>query len=76
MPPRPEPVTDDGGRERLLQDLVDSLSDHAIFMLDADGRVASWSAGARRLLGYVEREVKGQSYARFFPPADRRRGAP
>ncbi|MGN8159112.1 sensor domain-containing protein [Salinisphaera sp. SWV1] len=39
--------------------LVDGLSDHAIYMLDPEGRILSWSAGAERLTGYAEREAIG-----------------
>ncbi len=48
--------------------LVDSISDYAIFLLDNDGRVASWNAGARRIKGYRAAEIIGESFERFYPP--------
>jgi len=48
--------------------LVESVFDYAIFMLDAEGRVASWNAGARRLKGYEAEEVLGQHVSLFYPP--------
>src|SRR5262249_12875897 len=48
--------------------LVDSVSDYAIFLLDTDGRVASWNAGAQRIKGYTASEIVGQSFERFYPP--------
>jgi signal transduction histidine kinase len=38
--------------ERRFRLMVESVVDYAIFMLDAEGRVASWNAGAERILGY------------------------
>ncbi|HXV00400.1 MAG TPA: PAS domain S-box protein [Caulobacteraceae bacterium] len=48
----------------------------AIFMLDPEGKVATWNAGARRFGGYEASEVIGQSHARFFTPEDQAAGVP
>ena len=50
--------------------LVESVNDYAIFMLDADGRVASWNAGAERIKGYRADEIIGQHFSRFYPTED------
>jgi PAS domain S-box-containing protein len=47
--------------------LVDSVTDYAIFMLDTEGRVMSWNAGAQRIKGYRPDEIIGQSFERFYP---------
>jgi PAS domain S-box-containing protein len=47
--------------------LVDSVKDYAIFMLDPEGRVASWNQGAERIKGYTADEIIGQSFTRFYP---------
>lgn len=47
--------------------LVDSVQDYAIFMLDPDGRVASWNTGAERITGYCTEEIIGQHFRCFFP---------
>src|SRR5947209_5181786 len=52
------------------------VQDYAIFMLDPGGRVASWNAGAERLLGYRSDEILGAHLARFFTEPDVRRGMP
>ena len=52
--------------------LVDSVMDYAIFMLDPDGMVESWNAGAQRLKGYTEAEIVGRHYSTFYTEADRR----
>jgi PAS domain S-box-containing protein len=47
--------------------LVESVKDYAIFMLDPDGHVASWNAGAERIKGYAAAEILGQHFSRFYP---------
>jgi PAS domain S-box-containing protein len=56
--------------------LLDAVTDCAIYLLDRDGRVASWNSGAERLKGYTAREIIGQAYSRFFTPEDRQRNLP
>ena len=56
--------------ERRFRLMVDSVVDYAIFMLDADGRVASWNAGAERILGYPADEIVGQGLMCFYPDAE------
>jgi len=50
--------------------MVEAVQDYAIFMLDPEGRVASWNAGAQRIKGYTPSEIIGQHFSRFYP-ADR-----
>lgn len=56
--------------------LVDSASDYAIFLLDADGRVAIWNIGAERLFGWRDSEVAGKSFAMLFDAGDREADQP
>ena len=58
-------------RNRLL---VDNARDYAIFMADADGRIASWNTGAERIFGYAADEVVGHDAAILFTPEDRAKG--
>ncbi len=51
--------------------LVEAVRDYAIFMLDPDGRITSWNAGAERIKGWSEDEIVGQHF-RIFYPADQR----
>src|SRR5689334_1680445 len=55
--------------------LVEGVADHAIFMLDADGRVANWNLGAIRLIGYGD-EIIGSHYAILHTDEDRDAGMP
>ena len=56
--------------------LLDTIQDYAIFMMDPQGRVISWNAGAERIKGYRADEIIGQNFSRFFPPDDIARGRP
>lgn len=56
--------------------LVESIRDHAIFMLDTDGKVLTWNAGAERLKGHRAEEIIGQHFSRFYPPEALARGLP
>jgi PAS domain S-box-containing protein len=56
--------------------LVQSVRDYAIFMLDPDGRVVSWNAGAERINGYTPEEIIGRHFSTFYPPADLEAGKP
>jgi PAS domain S-box-containing protein len=47
--------------------LVESVRDYAIFMLDPDGHVLTWNAGAERFKGYRADEIIGQHFSRFYP---------
>lgn len=56
--------------------LLDSVKDHAIFMLDADGRVMSWNRGAQEISGYTPAEINGQPLSVFYTAEDRAAGKP
>jgi diguanylate cyclase (GGDEF)-like protein/PAS domain S-box-containing protein len=56
--------------------LVEGVKDYAIFMLDPEGRVASWNEGAHRIKGYSQQEILGRHFSIFYPEEDRERGKP
>jgi PAS domain S-box-containing protein len=56
--------------------LVQSIRDHAIFMLDAQGRVISWNPGAESIKQHHAHEIIGRGYDVFYPDEDRRAGIP
>jgi PAS domain S-box-containing protein len=47
--------------------LVESTRDYAIFMLDPQGRVATWNPGAQRIKGYAAHEIVGRHFSVFYP---------
>ena len=56
-----------GAEDVTYQVLVDSIPDYAIFLLDAEGRVRTWTAAAERIKGYAPREVIGRHFSLFYP---------
>ena len=62
--------------DQRFQLLVNSVTDYAIYMIDAAGRIATWNPGARRFKGYEAAEIIGEPYERFFTEEDRAAGVP
>jgi PAS domain S-box-containing protein len=62
--------------EQSFQLLTQSVQDYAIFMLDTEGRVASWNAGAELIKGYRPQEILGEHFSKFYPPEDVAQGKP
>jgi diguanylate cyclase (GGDEF)-like protein/PAS domain S-box-containing protein len=56
--------------------LIEGVQDYAIYMLDPEGHVASWNAGAARLKGYAAGEIIGRSFEQFYPPEEVTNGTP
>jgi PAS domain S-box-containing protein len=56
--------------------LVQSVTDYAIYMLDTEGRVSSWNAGAERFKGYGASEIMGEHFSRFYTEEERAAGVP
>lgn len=69
-------------RERLKQSearfraLVDAITDYAVFLLDEQGRVSSWNAGAEKIKGYRETEILDRNFSIFYPAEDVDEGKP
>lgn len=59
-----------------LQLLVESIQDYAIFLLDTQGRVMTWTKSAERINGYRFDEIRGRHFSVFYPPEDIERGKP
>lgn len=53
--------------EEHFDQLVAGVRDYAIFLLDSEGYVVSWNAGAERIKGYRAEEIIGQHFSRFYP---------
>jgi PAS domain S-box-containing protein len=74
MPPTSRAVPADG--EQLHRLLLESLEDHAIFALDPEGCVVSWTPGAERVKGHPRDAVLGRHFSRFYPEEEVRAGTP
>ncbi|MFI4968899.1 MAG: PAS domain S-box protein [Lysobacterales bacterium] len=55
------------GSEERFRLMIENVKDYAIFMLDPDGRVLSWNAGARETKGYEASEIIGKHFSVFYP---------
>jgi PAS domain S-box-containing protein len=62
--------------EERIRILVEGVQDYAIYMLDPQGKVTSWNAGAQRIKGYTAGEIIGTNFSRFYSPEDVSRGIP
>ena len=68
-----QPLRDSAERFQLL---VESIKDYAIIMLDTNGCVVSWNAGAARIKGYTSEEIIGRHFSRFYVPEATEGGGP
>ena len=62
--------------EEQLRLLVQGVTDYALYMLDREGRVSSWNAGAERIKGYTRDEIVGHHFSRFYTEEERQAGVP
>src|SRR5262249_13847638 len=58
--------------EQQLRHLVNAVQEYAIFMLDPQGRIATWNSGAKRINGYTASEIIGCHFSCFFTQEDLR----
>jgi PAS domain S-box-containing protein len=56
--------------EETFRLMVTAVEEYAIFMLDVEGKVISWNAGAQRIKGYSASEIIGRSFRVFYPPEE------
>jgi PAS domain S-box-containing protein len=57
--------------EQRFRLLVQGVTDYAIYMLDPQGYVTNWNAGAQRIKGYAESEIVGRHFSQFYTDHDR-----
>jgi len=62
--------------ERQFRILVESVTDYAIYMLDAGGRVITWNRGAERIKACSAEEIIGEHFSCFYTKDDLRRALP
>ncbi len=69
--------TEELSRSEELFGLLDEVvKEYAIFMLDPEGCISNWSAGAERMKGYRAEEIVGRHFSVFYTPEDIERGHP
>src|SRR5471030_1078864 len=62
--------------ERRFEMLVTSIRDYAIYLLNPEGFINSWNAGAERFKGYAAQEIMSQHFSVFYTEEDRLAGKP
>ena len=62
--------------EQRFRMLVEGVTDYAIYMLDTEGRVTNWNAGAEAIKGYSADEIVGRHFSNFYTAEDRENGEP
>ncbi len=62
--------------ERRFRLLVEGVFDYSIYLLDPNGHITSWNAGAQRIKGYAADEIVGQHFSILYTPEDRAAGLP
>jgi PAS domain S-box-containing protein len=62
--------------EQRFRLLVSQVKEYAIFMLDPEGHVLSWNAGAQRIKGYEADEIIGKHFSVFYSSEDLASGKP
>jgi PAS domain S-box-containing protein len=62
--------------EERLRLLIENVKDYAIYMLDAQGNVVTWNAGADHVEGFGATEIIGKHLSTFFTPEEVARGVP
>jgi PAS domain S-box-containing protein len=63
-------------QEQRLRLIVEGVRDHAISMLDPDGRIVTFNRAAQRIKGHALEDVRGRHFGLFFTPEDRASGLP
>ena len=62
--------------EEQFRRLVQGVTDYSLYMLDPNGTVVTWNAGAQRIKGFAPEEIIGQHFSRFYTEEDRQHGEP
>jgi formate hydrogenlyase transcriptional activator len=62
--------------EEQFRSMVAGVNDYAILMLDPQGRISTWNAGAERIKGYSSEEIIGEHFSRFYTREDIETGKP
>ena len=62
--------------DQLHKQMIAEIQDYAIILMDIDGTILSWNAGAEKIKGYKEEEIIGQNFWLFYLPQDRQAGLP
>ena len=54
--------------DEMFRLLVENVRDYGIFLLDPQGIVTTWNAGAQNIKGYTKDEIVGRHFSVFYTP--------
>ena len=63
-------------QDQQMRSIVESVRDYAIYLLDSEGYILTWSPGGERIKGYTSDEIIGKNFSRFFIREDVERNHP
>jgi PAS domain S-box-containing protein len=61
---------------REMEFVLENLKDHAFFLIDSKGLIASWNTGSERVFGFKSAEAIGKAFSIIFTPEDIQAGIP
>jgi PAS domain S-box-containing protein len=76
VPPTGKPLAREAPSDRLFRQLVEGISDYAVFLLSPEGIISTWNTGAVRIKLYSAEEAIGQHFSMFYTPEDKALGVP
>lgn len=53
--------------DRYFRQIIESIDDYAIFLMDKNGIVQTWTDGAKEIKGYEAEEIIGKHYRTLYP---------
>ena len=62
--------------ENVFRRIAADATDFSILLLDENGSIVMWNAGAEAIFGYTSEEILGRSFDILFTAEDRERGMP
>jgi PAS domain S-box-containing protein len=62
--------------EERYHQMISEVQDYAIILLDRDGNIQDWNAGAEYIKGYEARDIIGKNFKIFYTDADRQQKVP
>jgi formate hydrogenlyase transcriptional activator len=63
-------------QDQQMRSIIESVRDYAIFLMDREGYIVTWSPGGERLNGYSADDIIGKHFSLFFTHEDVERNHP
>ena len=63
-------------QDQQIRSIIENVRDHALLLLDAEGHVVAWHAGAESIYGYKAEEIVGEHVSILFTQEELERGRP